>query len=132
MTKRAEEITLQDLRKIDSSCLVDFGSPFISHLTLEGCTQITDVGVIAVLKKCTNVRVLNISWLHQLTDESITVLAKKLNFKLVRECTKYTTSPNVSYKLIVDMYATSFHAAEMTVFCSGTKWYAFIRTLRQK
>lgn len=86
MTKRAEEVTLQDLRNIDSSSLVDFGSPFISHLILEGCSQITDVGLIAVLKKCTNVRVLNISWLHQLTDESITVLAKKLNFKLVSGC----------------------------------------------
>ena len=86
---------------------MDFGSPFISHLTLEGCTQITDVGVIAVLKKCINVRVLNISWLHQLTDESITVLAKKLNFKLVREFTKDSSSPNVSYRVIVDRYIFS-------------------------
>ena len=85
MTKRAEEVALQDLRNIDSSCLVDFGSPFISHLILEGCSQITDTGLIAVLKKCTNVSVLNISWLHQLTDASVTVLAKKLNFKLVSE-----------------------------------------------
>lgn len=88
MTKRAEEVTLQDLRNIDSSCLVDFGSPFISHLILEGCSQIQDDGLIAVLKKCINVRVINISWLHQLTDESVTVLAKKLNFKLVSECVR--------------------------------------------
>lgn len=85
MTKRAEEVTLQDLENVDSSSLVDFGSPFISHLILEGCSHITDVGLIAVMKRCPNLSVIKISWLHRLTDRSIKELAKRLHYRLVSE-----------------------------------------------
>ena len=87
MTKRAEEVTLKDLENVGSSSLVDFGSPFISHLTLEGCSQITDAGLIAVVKHCPNLSVINISWLYHLTDKSIKELAKRLHYRLVSEHT---------------------------------------------
>ena len=83
ITKRTEEIILRKLPGIDDNCLFEIGSPFLARISLCGCVKITDLGIMSIIKNNRNLKSVDISWLHLLTDRSVIEIAKTLGPKLV-------------------------------------------------
>jgi len=78
--------TLQ-LRKLpglnDSVMCALVVSKQLTHLDLHGSEGVTDTGLISILRRCPNISYLNIAFLSQLTDKSLTEAALQLKGNLV-------------------------------------------------
>ena len=59
------------------------GSKSVTHLNLHGCNQLTDKGFISCIKRCSSVKILDISDMYKLTDQSIITAAESLGSYLV-------------------------------------------------
>ena len=55
----------------------------LTHLDLRDSEGVTDTGLIYILKRCPNISYLNIAYLSQLTDRSLTEAAVQLKGNLV-------------------------------------------------
>lgn len=71
------------MKSITGQGLCALKSRSLNELSLTGCCNILDSGVIAVVRNCPNITKLDLSELHKLTDESIVAVAEVLADKLV-------------------------------------------------
>lgn len=58
----------------------------LTHLDLRDSEGVTDAGLMYILKRCPNISYLNIAYLSQLTDRSLTEAAIQLKGNLVSTC----------------------------------------------
>ena len=79
-----ETLQLRKLPGLIDSVVVCFNvGELLTHLDLRECEGVTDVGLTAVLKRCPNISILNISYLSQLTNKSLQAAASCLGKNLV-------------------------------------------------
>jgi len=70
----------------------------LRELCLRGCSQVTDKGVEALALSCPNLEVLNLTWCDLVSDASIVPVAMQCrNLKEVRLCTTAITNESVKY-----------------------------------
>ena len=51
------------------------GCPLLSSITLDGCSNITDVGVSALAQGCRQLSSINLRFCHNITDVGVSALA---------------------------------------------------------
>jgi len=81
---QVETLQLRKLPGLTDSVMVCCNvGDLLTHLDLRESEAVTDVGLMAVLKRCPNISILNIAYLCQLTNKSLLAVASCLGKNLV-------------------------------------------------
>ena len=81
--RKSEEIKFKNLKLLTGKCLKAIKSRTVYNMNLKCCQNIDDDGVITLVRNCPNIKKLNLSELHKVTDRAVVQIAESLNDSLV-------------------------------------------------
>ncbi|XP_065920253.1 F-box/LRR-repeat protein 20-like isoform X4 [Dysidea avara] len=104
MLSQVETLQLRKLPGLIDSVTVCFNvGELLTHLDLRECEAVTDVGLMALLKRCPNISILNVAYLSQLTNKSLQTAASCLGKNLLElDAAKVYHITNVATEAIAD------------------------------